>query len=184
MGQTSSLLHPAVVILFSALLLSGCASAAPDAIRRPLPGSPGLAEVKADHEIYLGQQVRWGGVLTGTENRAQETWLEIVIYPLERGGRPIDSDNSAGRFLARVPSFLDPSMYAKERLVTVSGIVKGMVTRKIGNYPYRYVLIQADVAYLWERLPDYRRDRTYYDPFWWDPWYPWGYPYHHPPYPH
>jgi hypothetical protein len=34
-------------------------------------------------------------------------------------------------------------------------------------------VVVAEQIYLWEELPRYRD----YDPFWHDPFYPWGYPY-------
>ena len=169
------------IIAIFLLVLTGCASTIPEMIRQPIADSPTFQEATAAPERYVGQAVRWGGVIINTENREQETWLEISVRQLYRKGRPIESDQSAGRFLARVNGFLDPSVYTTGRQVTVNGIIEGVESRKIGDYPYTYILIKTNLVYLWEQLPEYRRD-YYYDPYWRGPWYPWGYPYRH--YPH
>ena len=81
--------------------------------------------------------VRWGGAIASVENRRDETWIEIVE-------RPLNTDKSAGRFLARVDGFLDPA-------------------------------VRVEHVYLWP-LPSRAARHYYRSPYWYDPWYPWGYP--------
>lgn len=156
-------------------LLGACATDVPRPIRDSLPESPGLAQVRENPAAFQGRVVRWGGTLAGVQNQAQETILEVVDRPLERGGRPIESDRSAGRFLVRAKGFLDPSVYANNRQVTVYGQISGSEQRKIGEFPYTYPVVVADQLHLW---PPYVEPQPYYrDPYWYDPWYPWG-PWH------
>jgi len=168
-------------LLWSALLAflpAGCATNVPLPIRTAPTGSPTVDIVRGAPDRYMGARVRWGGTIAGVENRAKETWLEIVDRPLSGSGRPVEQGRSAGRFLARVAAFLDPAVYAQGKSVTVVGTVQESVQRPIGQYPYRFPVVRTEMVYLWPPLPE---PRPYYDPFWHDPfWYdPWS-PFYRP----
>lgn len=168
---------PAVLVLVG--MLTGCATGVPPAIRaRPAPDLS-LTTVREQPSAHEGARVRWGGTIAAVENRADETWVEVVARELDRYGRPRVTDRSEGRFLARLAGFLDPAVYAVDRELTVAGVVTGETTRTIGQFSYRYPIIKADAAQLWERLPQ-RGDYYYYDPFWPYPWWYYPYPYHYP----
>jgi outer membrane lipoprotein len=108
--------------------------------------------------------------------------------PLSKNGRPQDTDDSPGRFIAVVPDFLDPKVYSDDRRLTVTGRLQGTETDKVGEFPYTYPIVQAEHYYLWPReisspYPPsyYRYPWWYYDPWYYDPWYyPWypRYPYY------
>jgi len=163
------------------VLSSACATPGPDAISVLPVVDLSPAQVRADVSAHVSQRVRWGGSIAAVENRAEETWLEIVSRPLDSSGRPRSSDDSAGRFIAKVKGFLDPAVYAQGRLTTVAGVVAGGLTRTIGEYAYAYVVVDADTIKLWEQVaaqPYYYPNRFYdpfYDPFWRP--YPWYAPY-------
>ncbi|MFL6646932.1 MAG: Slp family lipoprotein, partial [Sulfurifustaceae bacterium] len=149
------------------------------------PGDLSIAQAREDIAVHVGQRVRWGGRITGVENHANETWLDIVGRPLDSNGRPRSGDESLGRFIARVNGFLDPAIYAKGREVTVAGTVERTITRSIGDYPYPYVVVNADMTELWElrvERPVYYD--PFYDPFWPTRMYPWYAPYPFYPYPY
>lgn len=175
------------------LLLSGCATTSvPEAIREPPPGDLALPEVRGNVDARQGERVRWGGVIAGVENRADETWLDIVARPLAGSGRPQERGDSLGRFIARVEGFLDPAIYREGRQVTVSGSIDGALTRPIGEYPYRYVVVDTDTTKLWEPRVDagyyspYYHRPPFYDPFYDPLWparvWPWYAPYPFYPY--
>lgn len=162
------------------LLLSACASSVPLQIRQAPADDPSLDEVLAEPAAYASRQVRWGGVILETENRADTTAVSVLALPLGSTGRPKVSDDSPGRFIAIVPAFLDPTVYDKDRRVTVSGTLSGSETRKVGEFPYRYPVVEVQHYYLWPvepKLPPRYRDPWWYDPWWYDPWYYGGYPY-------
>lgn len=149
----------------------GACTTAPKTIRTPVAGPPVLAAVQSV-DRYVGQRVRWGGTIVEVENRPTDTWIQVVARPLRRGGRPIDSSTTTGRFLAQVPGFLEPEEYQRGREITVVGTLAKGVTRDIGEYPYQFPLVQVDDLYLWEPLPEY--DPYFYTPYYWDPfYYPW-----------
>ena len=163
------------VMLGLALVLTGCAATIPRSIREPAPGNITVAEARVAGVQLIGNRIRWGGTIAGVENRATDTWIEIVERPLDGDGRPQQTDRTGGRFLAQVPGFLDPSIYANGRDITVSGILLAPQSRKIGEYPYTFPVVKAQQVHLWPRPEPVRR--YYYSPFWPDPWYPWGYPF-------
>ncbi len=179
---------PIACLLFVLLLvLAGCATTTPDAIGQPPPRDLSYNEVRGNVEAHRGARVRWGGMLAGVENRPEETWLDIVARPLESSGRPQPDGESPGRFIAKVKGFLDPAVYAKGRLVTVAGTIAGTLTRPIGEYPYTYVVVEADTTKLWERVVErgYYHHPLYdpfYDPLWPARVYPWYAPYPFYPY--
>jgi len=168
-------------VLLSTLLLSACSSHIPAEISQAPEGAPGVAQVRANTDAYLSQKVRWGGVILDTENKQQSSWLTIVAFPLNDNGRPQLSAQSPGRFIAIVDEFLEPLVYNSDREITVRGRLLRTETRKVGEFPYTYPVIQVKRYHLWPERPKVDPD---YPPYWWyDPWYPPYYywrPYHHP----
>jgi outer membrane lipoprotein len=168
--------------LLGVILIAGCASPVPEMIRTFPSSGPTVSQVKGDIGRFVGTRVRWGGSIAVVDNRPSRTSIEIVARPLEKNGRPVVDDVSRGRFRAQIGGFLDPAIYAEDRLLTVVGTIQGEVTRAIGDYQYRFPVVAVESYYLWEQL-DYR---CRYDPYayWWyrDPWYPYGYPWGYGPY--
>ena len=164
------------IALFLALSLAGCASDIPRPIREAPADNIAFAQALKNPEQHRAAAVRWGGAIAAVENRRDETWIEIVERPLDVDGQPRVTDNSAGRFLARVQGFLDPAIFAPKRRVTVAGTLDGVSTRTIGEHPYTYPVVRVDSIYLWP-VPPKTEYPYYYLPYWYDPWYPWGYPY-------
>lgn len=172
-------------VAIAAIMLVGCATTVPEAIRE-VPAGPSPVEVRGDPEQFTGSRVRWGGTITNVRNREAETWIEVVARPLEDNGRPEEGDVSFGRFLARLKGFSDPAIYSEGREITVVGTLAEPVTQQIGEYPYRYPVVDVASHHLWPVQP--RAPAYYYDPYWYDPWYdpwypfsPWPY-YRHPYY--
>ena len=121
------------------------------------------------------------------ENLAETTRIEVVARRLRRGGRPIDSDRTAGRFIAEAAGFLEPTQYAPGRHITVVGTLAPPLTRDIGTHPYTYPVVKAATLYLWEERADYYPyPYPYYGydpflrPYWYHP-FPYYRPYYSPP---
>ncbi|MCW8855423.1 MAG: Slp family lipoprotein [Gammaproteobacteria bacterium] len=169
-------------LFIATLLLSACSSHVPETIKTSPDNNPDFQQVQTNIEKHLSQKVRWGGNIVDIKNRKNESQLSIVAFPLSDNGKPILDKNSHGRFIAVSEKFLEPTVYTKDRQITVVGSVLGLETRNIGEFPYKHILIKMDHHYLWpvENINNYQ---DYPPDFWWyDPWYPW-YPYH-PYYPH
>ena len=97
-----------------------------------------------------GKIVLLGGQIIATTPKADETWIEILEKPLDSQQRPLDTDQSAGRFLVRFKGFLDPSIYETGRKLTVAGQVEGKLIRPLNETYYTYPLITAREHYLWK----------------------------------
>jgi outer membrane lipoprotein len=186
-----SVLNSALEALLIGVMLAACASQVPPEIRQAPADNPSVEAVRADATEYRDRQVRWGGRLIETENRENATWLIVLAATsLSKDGEPPSGDDGGGRFMAIVPQFLDPKVYAANRRVTVTGTVLRTEVRPVGKFPYTYPVVQASAWYLWpeDTLPPYY---GYPYPPWWynpwygpwvgpwyaNPWYPYGYPY-------
>lgn len=171
------------------LFLAGCASGVPEPVRRAPETVIGVEQVRRDATAFAGMKVRWGGIVIGVENRDRDSLIEVLSQKLDRSGRPIASDKTEGRFLARREGFVDPAVYKEGREITIVGTVRGSLTRTIGGFRYTYPLISAETLHLWKPRPEPKAYPYYWDPYWPYPWYPgypyYGYPpYYHPPYFH
>lgn len=165
-----------LLLLTVVLALGACATYVPEPIKTAPAGNPSLAEVRTNPERFVGSRVRWGGTIVEVQNRADETLVQIVARELTDDGKPKAGDRSSGRFIARADGFLDPAIYADGRRLTVTGEVTGLQVKEVGEYDYRFPVIDVEASYLWPREIEAVRGPRYYDPywdpFWYDPWYP------------
>lgn len=158
------------------LLLSACSSHIPPEIRQAIAGAPSLSVLNTTPDKYLSQTVRWGGVILSTDNKENSSRITIVGFPLDTHGEPIVSDKSSGRFIAVIDKFLEPLVYSRDRMMTISGTFLKMEKINIGEFPYDYPVVAVSHAYLW---PPKLTEQDRIDPLWWhDPFSPWHYPYY------
>jgi outer membrane lipoprotein len=159
-----------LVLLCAILLLGTACVTTPPALSAGPYATLGHAQALSD--VGRGQRVRWGGSIVTTTPGKEESCFEIIAHPLDRQGRPLQTDTSAGRFMACAPGFFDPAVYRFGREVTVVGTVEAPRSGKIGDYTYHYPRIAAEIVYLWpERYERYWDDYYYPDPFWFPYWY-------------
>jgi len=141
-------------------LLAGCVTAP-----QPLRGEF-LAIDPIHGADHTGAMVRWGGTIAAVEPAADHTCFQVVGRPMADSARPIDTDQTTGRFLACREGFYDPAVFVEGRELTVTGRIDGSVDREIGAYLYRHPRVDADRIYLWPQ----RRDAIIYSPGY-RPWY-------------
>lgn len=149
-----------------------------------------VTPAEAARGVEATQPVRWGGVIAETRPNRERTCFLVVDMPLDDVARPVRVDQSGGRFLACTQGFLDPSVYAPDRLLTVAGWLAGTSPEKVGGYEYAAPIVDAYSVYLWQPLPPaypYAWGPGPY-PYWgwgpgvwvgpaygpWGPWGPWG----------
>ena len=132
-------------------LLSACSNL-PPAIEDPPLYDLSYSQAIRNITQYKDAPVRWGGVVIDVENEQNFSLVQVLYYPLNSYGRPRLDKPNEGRFLIKSPQFLDPAVYTKDSEITVAGILKGDVERKVGNKTLRLPLISSTVIYLW---PDY-----------------------------
>ncbi len=141
-------------ILLLSILLSACVS-----IPQPLVGEYPALEPQQASQLSQNQNIRWGGVIIAVKPEADFTCLEILGKPMDSRQRPINEDGSIGRFIACKNQFLDPAVFAEGREVTVTGPIKQIEERLIGEFVYAYPIIDATTIYLWAE----RIERVYYN---------------------
>lgn len=151
------------------LVVTASACTPPARLRGPVAD---VTPRDAQAGVGIGERVRWGGVIVSVKPGRTMTCFEILSRPLDVQARPLDTDDTDGRFIACARGFYDPEVYKEGREVTVIGTVRPPTTGEIGEYEYEYPRLDAEVVYLW---PERRRDYPppyYYDP-WWGPY--WGF---------
>ena len=150
-------------------LLASCATKISHPIDQIIDKIPALNLVRQNIDAYILHRIRWGGVIASVINEKESTVLEIVEHPLNKQGRPLETDQTQGRFLARLNGFLDPVVYAKGREITIVGTIKKQTKRLINQFEYTYPEVTVDSFKLWqiEKQIEY-----YYDPYWYGQWYP------------
>lgn len=162
------------------LVLSACVTA-PAPIATEPPAVIEISEVQDDVSAYSGQQIRWGGTVVGVVNNAESSDVLIVSRPLSRIHRPRASDQSSGRFIARIPEFVEPETYTEGRELTVTGTIAGTETLPIGQTEYVYPVVTVEGKHLWSKRPTGNGTYPYYHgyPHYHRPGYWWDHDHHH-----
>jgi len=157
-------------------LLGACASEP----KLPVPeNNPPVVAVQENIDAYKDKVVTWGGIILETQTKQNTTEIIILSKRLTDSTRPVEQDESLGRFIAHSKEFLDPALYAKDKEITIHGVVIGKEKRNIGEFEYNYPIVAVTSLYLW---PPRIENPYWYDP-WYDPWYgPWYHPYPYYPY--
>lgn len=148
-------LLPIVLMLTTALMFAACAENTEQVRQTPAPGvalpesdqpietSMTFAELRADPGKYVGRPVRLGGAVLSAKRTKDHTEVEILELPIDAANIPAsDRLRSGGRFLAVQDTFLDPATVPAGTLVTVVGVVKGLVTRPLDDSEYAYPVIE------------------------------------------
>ena len=131
-----------------AVALSGCVTV-PDAIKGTSPTpQQDLARVMNAPQLYVGREARFGGKVIDVKNEQGKTRLEIAAVPLDSAARPVLGEPSRGRIYADVSGFLDPVDF-RGQLVTVVGPITGTADGKVGDTPYKYMVMQANGYKRW-----------------------------------
>jgi len=132
--------------------LSGCVTV-PDAIKgTSATPQQDLTQVMNAPQLYVGQEARFGGKVVNIDNQQGKTRLEIATVPLDSGARPVLGEPSRGRIYAEVNGFLDPVDF-RGHLVTVVGPISGTVEGKVGDTPYKFMLMQVNGYKRWRWIP-------------------------------
>lgn len=179
------------VLVLVALTVMGCGHVMSEAVRRNADRSIPFAALQANPDSYRGRTVILGGQIMQTQNTPEGTFMEVIHKPLDGDDRPIHTDYSEGRFMARCERYLDPAVYTKGRQITLGGRILGAQAGQIGEMPYTYPLVSCLEVHLWPRVvvvePRYGPYPWWYrDPWYWDYWrwrrYPYPYRGPYPPY--
>jgi len=161
------------------LVISGC-STIPEKLRvsdnAPLVA---FADVRAEPNVNTGLTARWGGVIAKVEVQKQRTLVEVVNFKLSSRAKPIQANETQGRFRFYKQGLLDPVIYKVGKSITVLGTVANSEQGKIGEQTYLYPVLNAEQVQLWKKTQRVNVNLTQ-QPFWYTPSY-WNY---YPTYPY
>lgn len=162
-----------LLVLTSAFGLISCQSKPVVPVASPnLP----ISAVQKEPATSQDKLVTWGGVILEAKPQQDHTQIIILSKQLTSSTRPVESDRSLGRFIAELPGFQDPAIYAKDRELTVYGKITKTEKKNIGEFEYLYPVVKVVQHHLWPVRVKYNDD-DWYSP-WYDPWYgPWYRPY-------
>lgn len=109
-----------------------------------------FTELRSDPDRYKGKWVMLAGVIVAARNTQEGTFIEVLQRPTDRGGQPLDTDDTEGRFIISSAKFLDAAVYHGGRQVTVIGEVAGLKVQPLGEIEYRYPVVNLKELQLWE----------------------------------
>ena len=138
-----------VLFIWLAVVLTACGSGISRQVRDQVTYTGSFAELQKAPARYQGVMVLLGGKVIKT--LTQQGATELVVLQLEIGNRdrPVDNDQSQGRYLVRSARFLDPAIFPPGTLITVAGRLTGSETRAIGEMSYRYPVIEPAEMKKW-----------------------------------
>ena len=146
--------------------LSGCATY-PVAISLREQARPvTLVQATAQPDVYTGTVVIWGGRVIKTVNDTNGSSIYVLRLPLSHYEIPIVPSVSSGRFIARSNGFIDPQVMKNGQLITVAGVLEGVVKEPLQKIEYTYPVVDIRQIHQWY-VP---RRYYYYMPSYWD-WY-------------
>jgi outer membrane lipoprotein len=106
-------------------------------------------ELAANPNSHMGRVMLLGGTVVEATNFATFTRIILHQYPLGRGERPRTNQPSGGRFLLRIPGYVETEVYRPGRVVSVIGEVVGREDLALGETTYAYPVLAPKELYLW-----------------------------------
>ena len=139
------------LFLAAIMLCAGCARTFPSQITDRVDTKISFSDLQKDPGSHKGKWVMFAGIIVSSMiEKDGSTYLEVVQKPADSEGRPLQTDESGGRFIAVSKQFLDPAVYEGGRMITVVGEVIGDSVRPLGGMAYRYPLLVVEALHLWE----------------------------------
>jgi len=138
------------ILLVSLLCGSmACGAAFDPDVRSQIDSTLSYPELLASPSSHVGRIVLLGGTIVEATNFATFTRLTLLQYPVGRGDRPLTNQASGGRFLLRVPGYLEAEVYQPGRAVSVIGEVQGREDLPLGETTYTYPVLVPKELHLW-----------------------------------
>lgn len=163
-------------LLLPCVLLGACISL-PQAMRDANVVNISYAQASQNMNSHKDVLVRWGGVIIDVENEENFSLVQVLYYPLNYLWRPQLDETHGGRFVIKSAEFLDPVIYAKDREITVVGMLSGGIERTVGKKVIQVPLIKSTATHLW---PKHQNDYYGYGSYGYGPYYygAYGHPYY------
>ncbi len=149
MKRTYCLVILLLPLITAGAMIAGCAPVFPKEALDRVDRRVTFRELQSDPDKFKGVWVMLAGVIIDSRNVKDGTDMEILQKPMDRDGRPLDTDATEGRFLVQTDQFLDPAVYHQGRYITVIGEVVGKEIKPIDEVMYQYPVLTAKNLRLW-----------------------------------
>lgn len=141
----------ALLVVFAAAPgLSGCASTFSREAMNLVNRDISFRQLQSAPDSFKGSWIMLGGVILETRNTPEGSTIEVLQRPLDRQGRPRETDDTEGRFIIESPQFLDAAVYHEGKRISLVGLLSGQEVRPLGGIHYRYPVVAAKELQLWE----------------------------------
>jgi len=135
--------------IFFIMFLMGCATGISQQSRSRVTYAGPFSELQKTPDIYKDEIIMLGGKILETSVSSTLSQLTVLQLELGNDGRPLNLDQSHGRFIIESRQFLDPEIYQKGMLLTLVGKLKGSKILSIGGFDYVYPLLEPMEIKLW-----------------------------------
>ena len=139
-----------LVLLTGLCCLAGCAPTFSRELLDQVDSTTTFRELQNDPDRHVGKTFMLGGIILETRNTADSTIIQVLQRPLDRQGRPRETDETGGRFIIESPEFLDAAVYQPGKRISLIGQVTGQEVRPLGEIHYRYPVVSSKEVRLWE----------------------------------
>jgi outer membrane lipoprotein len=142
-----------MIMALPLIAMLGVASCAPPFAKGTLEKvdrSISFRELQRDPDTFKGRWVMLAGVIIEARNTKDGTTIEVLQRPMDRRGRPYETDVTEGRFIITTDRFLDAAVYHQGRRIAVVAEVAGQKMLPLGEIEYQYPVVVAKELYLWE----------------------------------
>ncbi len=133
------------------MLVMGCAAGISQQSRLKVTYTGAFSTLQKTPDTYEGEVIMLGGRIIEIKASSPLSELTVLQLALGSSGRPVDPDQSEGRFIVQTQQLLDPAIYQKDMLLTVVGTLKGSKVLYIGGYNYAYPLVEPIEIKLWPK---------------------------------
>ncbi len=137
--------------IFFILLLTGCAAGISPHSRSMVTYTGPFSTLQKTPDAYKGQVVMLGGRIIETKASSSLSEITVLQLAIDSNGRPLNPDQSEGRFIVQTKKLLDPAIYQKDIYLTVVGTLKGSKVGAIGGFQYAYPLVEGIEIKLWPK---------------------------------
>ena len=141
---------PGMIIFFVVFSMTqGCSPVISQGILQQVDKSIRFADLQRNPEAFIGRMVLVGGRIIETKNFPSTTRIIVLAQNLDSRNRPVDRNESIGRFILSHPGFLDPAIYHAGRELTTAGEVAGKETMPLDDTHYTYPVIEQRELHIW-----------------------------------
>jgi outer membrane lipoprotein len=133
------------------IFLTGCVAGISQQSRSKVTYTGTFSALQKTPDAYEGEVVMLGGRILETKTSSSLSDLTVLQLAIDTYGRPVNPDQSGGRFIVQAKKLLDPAVFQKDMHLTVVGTLKGSKIESIGGFQYDYPLVEAIEIKLWPK---------------------------------